>query len=340
MKKMSLRRKIASKAICVAIATTLVIGGTTVFAAERVNAGDSTTVEFNSYDTRVNFSFVPETDGDYVFTASDLDNSKLDASIRVYRGSNLVGEAEGDDYSLVLTDLEAGKTYQIQTFGNGLRGGQEGSYVLTITSLTPVAEDVAPDYGMPDIDLDTDTTTGDNNTNSETTVPQDNTPSADTHNTTPSTTSNNNNNTTAAATTATATAAPATASVSTNLPAVNGKEALVYGFVERLYTDALGREFDVAGRAYWVDMMLNQNASGSKVADSFLTSSEFTGRNLSDEQFVNTLYHVFFNRTASAAEVANWTGALANGATRSQVIAGFEGSAEWADTCAFYKVNV
>ncbi len=325
---MSLRRKIAAKAICAAIATTLIIGGTTVLAAERINAGDSTTVEFNSYDTRVNLSFVPETDGDYMFTASDLDNSRLDASIRIYRGSNLIGEAEGDDYILAMRDLEAGKTYQVQVFGNGLRGGQEGSYILTVTSLNAPVEDVAPDYGMPDLDLDTDIVTD----NGETTVPEDNTPSADTHDTTPATVSNN---------TATAsTAAPAATTGSANLPAVNGKEALIYGFVERLYTDALGREFDVAGRAYWVDMMLNQNASGSKVANCFLTSSEFTGRNLSDEQFVRTLYKVFFNRTASAAEVANWTSALADGATRSEIINGFTGSSEWAETCAFYKVNV
>ena len=71
-----------------------------------------------------------------------------------------------------------------------------------------------------------------------------------------------------------------------------------------------------------------------------LTSSEFTGRDLSDEQFVRTLYKVFFNRTASAAEVANWTSALADGATRSEIINGFTGSSEWAETCAFYKVNV
>ncbi len=335
---MKITAKITSKILCAALATTLIAGGAQVFAAERVNEGGSATANFTNYDTRVNFSFVPESDGDYCFSASENDNDRLDPSIRVYRGSTLVGLAEGDDYQLILYGLEAGKTYQIQALGYGLRGDQEGSYVLSISNVT--MPDVAPDFGMPDLQDDTD--------KEDDVIPSDDqTPD---ENTSSDTSSENTTSTTPApaATTGSTSTAPATTSsevaVRPSAPAVvsglTDKEALVYGFVERLYTDALGREFDPAGRAYWVGLMLDGNYSGSKVANYFLTSAEFAGRNLNDEQFVRTLYKVFFNRTASVAEVANWTEALADGATRSDVINGFTGSSEWGRTCAFYKVNV
>lgn len=328
---MKFASKITSKILCVALATTLIAGGAQVFAAERVNEGESATASFTNYDTRVNFSFVPETDGDYCFAASEPDNDRLDPSIRVYRGSTLVGSAEGDEYQLILYGLEAGKTYQIQAIGYGLRCGQEASYVLSITNVT--MPDVAPDFGMPELQDDEDK---DDDQTTEDTTPAD-TASENTTSETPA----------PAATTASASttaSAPAEVTTRPSAPAVvsglTDKEALVYGFVERLYTDALGREFDPAGRAYWVSLILDGNYSGSKVADSFLTSAEFAGRNLNDEQFVRTLYKVFFNRTASVAEVTNWTEALEDGATRSDVIHGFTGSSEWSRMCAFYKVNV
>lgn len=331
-KNMKIAAKITSKILCAALATTLIAGGAQVFAAERVNEGESATANFTNYDTRVNFSFVPETDGDYCFSSSNSDNDSLDPSIRVYRGSTLVGSAEGDDYQLILYGLEAGKTYQIQARGYGLRGDQEGSYVLSISNVT--MPDVAPDFGMPDLQDDWDK---DDDQTPDETVSSDTT-SENTTSTAPAPAATTDTASTASATTSSEVAArPSAPAVVSGL---TDKEALVYGFVERLYTDALGREFDPSGRAYWVSLMLDGNYSGSKVANYFLTSAEFAGRNLNDEQFVRTLYKVFFNRTASVAEVTNWTEALEDGATRSDVINGFTGSSEWSRMCAFYKVNV
>jgi hypothetical protein len=128
-----------------------------------------------------------------------------------------------------------------------------------------------------------------------------------------------------------------------NAPAsivVSDPDASLKNFVERLYRDVLGRQFDVAGRDHWVSMLRHTNATGSSVANGFFNSQEFTNKNMSNEQFVKTLYRVFFDRTPSAAEVANWVNAMNNGATRSQIIAGFEGSQEWARTCAYFGINV
>jgi hypothetical protein len=115
---------------------------------------------------------------------------------------------------------------------------------------------------------------------------------------------------------------------------------LISNFVERLYIVALDRTYDVVGRDYWVDQLMNQGNSGSYVAKGFFHSQEFLARDLSDEEFVTVLYSVFFDRTPDAEGFANWTNALANGATRDQVIAGFAGSPEWAATCARYEVNI
>ena len=114
----------------------------------------------------------------------------------------------------------------------------------------------------------------------------------------------------------------------------------VQNFVEKLYQNVLGREYDITGRDSWVDLIINHNGTGSQVVRGFLNSPEFIGRNQSDEEFVITLYKVFFNRTPAASEVANWTSALANGASRNQVISGFTGSAEWAQVCTYYGINV
>lgn len=115
---------------------------------------------------------------------------------------------------------------------------------------------------------------------------------------------------------------------------------LISNFVERLYIVALDRSYDVVGRDYWVDQLMNQGNSGSYVAKGFFHSQEFLARDLSDEEFVTVLYSVFFDRTPDAEGFANWTNALANGATRDQVIAGFAGSPEWAATCARFEVNI
>ena len=117
-------------------------------------------------------------------------------------------------------------------------------------------------------------------------------------------------------------------------------DASLKNFVERLYRDVLGRQFDTAGRDHWVSLLRHTNATGSSVANGFFNSQEFTNKRMSNEQFVATLYRVFFDRTASAAEIANWTNAMNHGATRAQVIAGFEGSQEWARTCAYFGINV
>ena len=118
------------------------------------------------------------------------------------------------------------------------------------------------------------------------------------------------------------------------------QELAVRHFVERLYLNALERPFDVAGRDSFVDLIMHQNGTGSDVVRDFLGSVEFANRNLNNEEFVNVLYKAFFNRVPTAAEAANWTNALASGMTRAEIIEAFIASPEWAEVCAYYKINI
>ena len=129
---------------------------------------------------------------------------------------------------------------------------------------------------------------------------------------------------------------------SSNAPATQVAGAsrnTVDGFVDRLYSNTLHRSADAAGRAYWVDLLSSKKVSGSEAANGFFTSQEFLNLNLNNEQFVSTLYTVFFGRTPDQAGLNYWVAQLNNGTTRAQVISGFTGSAEWTGICSQYGIN-
>jgi hypothetical protein len=126
-------------------------------------------------------------------------------------------------------------------------------------------------------------------------------------------------------------AAPAAAVVVET--AATDRATLVERLVERFYESALNRKSDVAGKAYWIDLLMNQDADFNTVVNGFLNSTEFMDRNLNTEDFVTTLYKVFFNRMPSAAEKNYWMNKLADGMTRNELINAFTNSAEWEATC-------
>lgn len=113
----------------------------------------------------------------------------------------------------------------------------------------------------------------------------------------------------------------------------------IEGFVDRLYVNALNRSSDSQGRSYWINLLSSKTKTGTEVANGFFNSVEFTGRNLNNEQFVTTLYKVFFDRQPDESGLNNWVNALNNGASRAQVIAGFTSSSEWNDTCSEFGIN-
>ena len=112
-------------------------------------------------------------------------------------------------------------------------------------------------------------------------------------------------------------------------------------FVERLYKVALERPSDLDGKAFWVEKVGSGEYSGADCARFFLLEApEFMNRNLSVDEFVETLYKIFFNRASDAAGKKGWVDAInSKKMTRQIVVENFIESTEWCNVCAVYGVR-
>lgn len=102
-------------------------------------------------------------------------------------------------------------------------------------------------------------------------------------------------------------------------------------FVSRMYTKALGREFDWGGLEDWCGRLINKTETPESVARGFVFSEEMLNKNLSDEEFVKVLYRVFMDREYDQAGLEDWVGRLQNKTSREEVLKGFSDSKEFAE---------
>ena len=101
------------------------------------------------------------------------------------------------------------------------------------------------------------------------------------------------------------------------------------GFVTRCYRVALGRDPDKAGHADWVRWLKDGTVDATTCTSGFVFSKEMNNKNLSDEDFVKTLYNLFMDRDGEPTGVAFWTDYLKDGHSREEVFYGFADSAEF-----------
>jgi hypothetical protein len=101
-------------------------------------------------------------------------------------------------------------------------------------------------------------------------------------------------------------------------------------FVARFYRQCLSRAPDAGGLNAWAESLRSGSNTGTGLALGFVLSQEFLNRNLSDSQFLDTLYRSFFNREPDAGGKAVWQGELDRGVLREDVLYGFLRSAEFA----------
>ncbi len=113
----------------------------------------------------------------------------------------------------------------------------------------------------------------------------------------------------------------------------------VQAFVERMYTVALGRVADEAGVANWVAALKVNTHDGANIAKEFILGEEFAMRGLSDEEYVDTLYHTFFNRDADEGGKELWLAVLASGQSRGYVLSNFVNLSEFTMLCASYGIE-
>ncbi len=138
------------------------------------------------------------------------------------------------------------------------------------------------------------------------------------------------------------TAAPTEAPTATPAPTKSPDDIArenVTAFVERMYTVALGRDADPSGVQFWVDNLYSYVDDGASISKGFILGPEFIGYNYSNSEFIEILYHTYFNRELDEAGEAFWSSALENGATREQVLAGFVNSPEFFSLCRGYGIS-
>ncbi|WP_162497369.1 DUF4214 domain-containing protein [Roseovarius dicentrarchi] len=122
----------------------------------------------------------------------------------------------------------------------------------------------------------------------------------------------------------------------------DGAAAVYYGAgvanqVYRLYQATLDRMPDVAGHAAWSGRIASGEKTLMEVTQGFVGSPEFqnTYKDLSDSEFVTLLYDNVLDSTPDAQGLARWTGELAAGVSRAQVVVGFAESPQFvAETTA------
>lgn len=115
-------------------------------------------------------------------------------------------------------------------------------------------------------------------------------------------------------------------------------KADIRAFVDRLYTEVLGRDSEEDGANYWTNRLYRFEISGAQVAFEFIFSTEFNNKNVSDAKFVEILYRAFFNREFDYSGMDYWVSQLNKGVSRMNVAYGFIYSQEWADICATYGI--
>lgn len=108
-------------------------------------------------------------------------------------------------------------------------------------------------------------------------------------------------------------------------------------FVERLYQNVLNRQSDSAGLNDWISRLNTE--SGAAVASGFLNSQELANRNLSDVDYLNTLYRTLFDRDADQNGILGWIDRMNNGLSRERVQHGFYNSQEFSNLADSFGVT-
>jgi hypothetical protein len=113
----------------------------------------------------------------------------------------------------------------------------------------------------------------------------------------------------------------------------------VQNFVIRLYDKVLGRTPDKSGLTYWANELITGKKTGATVAANVIFSSEYTKKNVSDEEFIKTLYRAMMGREADNGGLKTWKEYLDNGVSREYVFRRFVLSSEFKNICTTYGIT-
>ena len=124
-----------------------------------------------------------------------------------------------------------------------------------------------------------------------------------------------------------------------NIDYVEKDTSKIAEFVERLYTNCLGRNSDPSGKQYWVNVLATEKGTGRDVAYGFFFSLEFLTANYSNKVYVQKLYHTFLGREPDSVGFNDWVRRLDSGKSRAEVLDGFARSREFEALCNKYDIR-
>lgn len=127
--------------------------------------------------------------------------------------------------------------------------------------------------------------------------------------------------------------------ISEQQPGLSDEEYNTWLFVERLYTEVLGRTPDETGLGAWADYLQDGTYTGAEVAEGFILSVEFENKDVSSEEYVQVMYKAFFGREADQSGLEAWVDVLENQFDKRYVFAGFANSAEFGNLCDSYDIK-
>ena len=110
-------------------------------------------------------------------------------------------------------------------------------------------------------------------------------------------------------------------------------------FVKRLYKIILQKEPDQTEYWEWVYKLENHSKTGAEIAYQFAFSDEYTHRNISDEEFVNTMYLALLGRKADSTGRNYWLDTLKQGMSCEFVFKGLTNSKEFTNLCKEYNIE-
>lgn len=100
-------------------------------------------------------------------------------------------------------------------------------------------------------------------------------------------------------------------------------------FIYRCYQKFLNRKPDDAGLNDWCNRLLSGQVNAKEAAYGFVMSNEFQNKNMSNTNYIKTIYLGLFDRTADSTGLSEWVGKLEAGNTRESVFYGFADSQEF-----------
>ena len=114
---------------------------------------------------------------------------------------------------------------------------------------------------------------------------------------------------------------------------------LVRQYLTHIYQEVLGRDPDQPGLDWWANLILTGRMSAKEVAQGFISSDEFRGRNVTNSEFVNILYRAFLEREPDSSGYNFWLAQLESGKSRQNLLNDFLASHEFAIVCHKYRIR-